>query len=107
MGRWQKRISEREYERQRLLDAYQAGVIELEELTERQNPILTSLRQLEAKLANASRTTALTISVEDFIQKIQQVLAATEKKAQQKVIRLLIDRIVVTCKALSTISSPC
>lgn len=77
-----------------------------EELTKRQNPILTSLREFEAKLAAASRTNALTISVEDFQQKIQQVLAATDRKTQQEVIRLLIDRIVVTCKALSTISSP-
>ena len=99
--RWQKRIKELAAQRQRLLDAYQAGVISLDELSRRQNPIKSERLQLEAKLANASLATATTIRLEDFQRKIQQALAASVRKIQQQLIRLLIDRIVVADKILT------
>ena len=72
-----------------------------DELSRRQNPIKTERRQLEAKLANASRATATTIRLEDRRRKIQQALAASDRKTQQQLIRLLIDRIVVADKVLT------
>jgi len=99
--RWQQRQVLLHKQRQRLLDAYQSGVISLEELIERQNPLDVELRELEKRLADASQSSLLQISLETFTQRIQQALAASDVETQQEVLRLLIERIVVTDDALT------
>lgn len=100
VGRWQKRQTLLRKQRQRLLDAYQAGAISLDELIERQNPLDVELRELEERLADA-QSSPPQISLETFTQRIEQALAAPDVEAQQEVLRLLIERIVVTDEALT------
>jgi len=99
--RWQERQTFLRKQRQRLLDAYQAGVISLEELTERQNPLQVELRELEKRIATAPPSAPLQISLETFTQQIERALATSDVETRQEVIRLLIERIVVTDEALT------
>jgi len=98
---WQQRQTILRKQRQRLVDAYQAEVISLAELTERQNPLVVELRELERRLAIAPQATPPQISLETFTQRIEQALAASGVETQQEVLRLLIERIVVTDEALT------
>lgn len=98
---WQQRQAILQKQRQRLLDAYQAEVISLPELIERQNPLEVELRQLEKWLAQASPTTPLEISLQTFTQRIEQALTASDIQTKQEVLRLLIERIVVSDDALT------
>jgi sucrose-6-phosphate hydrolase SacC (GH32 family) len=89
---WQQRQTILHKQRQRLLDAYQAEVISLAELTERQNPLAVELRELERQLAAAPPATPRQVSLETFTQRIEQALAASDVETQQEVLRLLIER---------------
>jgi len=97
---WQQRQTILRKQRQRLVDAYQAEVISLAELTERQNPLVAELQELERRLAAAPLATAHQISLATFTQRIEQALTAADVETQQEVLRLLIERIVVTDEAL-------
>jgi site-specific DNA recombinase len=99
--RWQQRQTVLRKQRQRLLDAYQAGTLSLQELTERQNPLDIELRELQKHLTRASQPLSFQVSLETFTQRIEQALAASDVKTRQEVIRLLIERIVVTDEALT------
>jgi site-specific DNA recombinase len=99
--RWQQRQTLLRKQRQRLLDAYQAGVISLDELIERQNPLDVELRELQKRLADAPQSAPRQISLETFTQRIEQALAASDVETRQEVLRLLIERIVVTDEALT------
>jgi site-specific DNA recombinase len=99
--RWQQRQTLLHKQRQRLLDAYQAGALSLEELIERQNPLDIELRELEQRLADAPSEQPLQLSLETFTQRIEQALAASDLETRQEVIRLLIERIVVSDEALT------
>jgi site-specific DNA recombinase len=101
LQRWQQRESQLRKQRQRLLDAYQADVLSLEELIERQNPLDVELRELQKLLAQASQTSPRQISLETFTQRIEQALATSDVETRQEVLRLLIERIVVTDEALT------
>ena len=52
-----------EQQRQRLLDAYQAGLLQLDELTQRQNPLELKLQQLEKCLAHNPAPAPVQISL--------------------------------------------
>ena len=99
--RWQQRQTILRKQRQRLLDAYQAEVISLEELTERQNPLEVEMRELKKRLADAPQSVPRQISLETFARRIEQALVASDVETQQEVLRLLIERIVVTDEALT------
>jgi site-specific DNA recombinase len=99
--RWQQRQSLLCKQRQRLLDAYQAGALSLEELIERQNPLDIELQELKQHLAQAPSQPPLLLSLETFTQRIEQALAASDVETRQEVLRLLIERIVVTDEALT------
>jgi site-specific DNA recombinase len=88
-------------QRGRLLDAYQTGILSLEELIERQNPLHTELKELQRKLTDASPSTSLQISLDAFTKRIEQALAASDVQTRQEVLRLLIERIVVTDDTLT------
>lgn len=98
---WQQRQAILQKQRQRLLDAYQAEVISLPELIERQNPLEVELRQLEKQLAQACPTSPLEISLQTFTQRIEHALMASDLQTRQEVLRLLIERVVVTDDALT------
>lgn len=98
---WRQRQQTLSQQRQRLLNAYQAGVLSIEELTQRQNPLMSELRDLEQRLARNPSTPTLTISMETFAQRIEQALATANPVTRQEVLRLLIERIVVSDEALT------
>jgi site-specific DNA recombinase len=95
VSRWRQRQQKVQGQRKRLLDAYQAGLVSLEELTTRQNPLILELRQLETQLAAASQIACREISLEQFTTLIAHALEATDLETQQHVIRLLIERVIV------------
>ena len=99
--RWQQRQSVLRKQRQRLLDAYQADALSLEGLIERQNPLDVELRELKKRLTRASQPLSFQVSLETFTQRIERALAASDVETRQEVIRLLIERIVVTDDALT------
>jgi site-specific DNA recombinase len=100
LSHWRQRQRELETQGRRLLDAYQSGVIELEELTHRRNPILTEMQTLQTRLAAAEKAAAVELSLEQFTTRIEEALQATDMETRQEVIRLLIEQIVVENDAL-------
>jgi len=101
ISRWQRRQALLRKQRQRLLDAYQAGAISLDELIERQNPLQIELRELERRLADLPHSAPSQISLEAFTQRLERAMAASDVETRQEVLRLLIERIVVTDEALT------
>lgn len=101
LKRWQRRQTLLRQQRQRLLDAYQAGAIALEELIARQNPLQTELRELDKRLADPAQAEPSQLSLAVFTQRIEQALSAPDVETCQEVLRLLIERIVVTDEALT------
>jgi site-specific DNA recombinase len=108
VSRWRQRQKLLHKQRQRLLDAYQADLLTLEELMERQTPLDIELRQLQSKMLDRAKqleampqSQSCQISLETFTQRIQQALTAADVETRQEVLRLLIERIVVTDEALT------
>lgn len=88
-------------QRQRLLDAYQAGLLTLDELIQRQNPLDLELQALQKRLAEHPPAAPAQISLETFTERIEHALTATDAETKQEVLRLLIERIVVSDEALT------
>jgi site-specific DNA recombinase len=88
-------------QRQRLLDAYQASALTLDELIQRQNPLDLELQELRKRLAAQPTQASAQISLEAFSERIQHALTASDDETQQEVLRLLIERIVVSDDALT------
>ncbi len=88
-------------QRQRLLDAYQAGLLTLDELNQRQNPLDLELQALQKRLAENPPPAPAQISLEVFTERIEHALSASEDETKQEVLRLLIERIVVSDEALT------
>ncbi len=101
LSRGRQRQSVLQKQRQRLLDAYQAELISLQELSERQRPIDAELHELEKRLAASVGRPVPAISLQTFTQLIERALAASDLETRQEVLRLLIERIVVTDEALT------
>lgn len=101
VSRQQQRKDLLQRQRQRLLDAYQSGALSLQELTERQNPLVLELQKLETQLASSQSILQTDISLEHFTRHIDQALNSTDLGTRQEVIRLLIERIVVSDEALT------
>ncbi len=88
-------------QRQRLLDAYQADALTLDELIQRQNPLDLELQALQKRLADQPTQAPAQISLATFTERIRLALAATDDDTKQEVLRLLIERIVVSDDALT------
>lgn len=101
ISRWRQRQKALKSQRQRLLDAYQAEALSLEELTKRQNPIVLELRELETRLATSAEIADVQPSLTQFMAQIERALHSPDPSLQQEVIRLLIERIVVEKDALT------
>lgn len=101
LSHWQQRQTLLQKQRQRLLDAYQADALSLSELIERQNPIDLELQELEKTLAEATPTEPRHLDIDAFTHHIQRALNSADIQFQQEVIRLLIERIVVSDEALT------
>ena len=98
---WQKRLTLLRKQRERLHDAYQVGLMTWEELAKRQNPLDTEMQELDKRIQEASQGQSTAISLDLFTRRIEQALAAVDMETKQEVLRLLIERIVVTDEALT------
>ena len=97
----EKRKKHLQKQRQRLIDAYQAEVITLEELTERKNPLELELRRLQSQLKKAEAVHQKEISLEHFTRMIEKALKSEDFQLRQEVLRLLVERILVSDNALT------
>jgi site-specific DNA recombinase len=92
-----------EREQQRLIDAYQAGAIELDELKERRGRLRQAGKQLdqreemlEAQQVQAERTATLQEAVTEFCERIGPRLASPSFELKQQILRLVVEGIFVT-----------
>jgi site-specific DNA recombinase len=96
-------IAAAELERSRLLDAYQAGLLELDELTRRTTTVTTRREQLlaekntlaerNAELATENR---LRRGLASFAERIAASLDELDPDARQRLMRLVIEKVRVT-----------
>ncbi len=100
--RLRRKIGALEREVQRLIDAYQAGVIELEELSERRGCIHEHGRMLRERLLELGKQRAdreqqirLLQGVDEFCESVRGALVEPSFETKQQVLRLVVDRIVV------------
>jgi len=97
-----RQIRDGERQLERLLDAYQSGVIELEELTSRQHTIEQRLENAQSKLEELSRRTEPGLSLRDLERNIEEIcrrlsgqLKGMGMRRRIKLCRDLIDKVVV------------
>ncbi len=93
---WRERRTHLQQQEQRLIDAYQCGAVELAELRSRREALQRELRNLEARLAQVTTETPASLALDVFTQRITRALQTPDPETQQEVIRLLIERIVVS-----------
>lgn len=98
--RLQQRLTGLDKQRKRLLDAYQASLISLDELRQRQNPLDNQMQSIRANLTSFSQPKPQ-LALSEFMEATQRALSSCDFKTRQEVIRLLIERIVVTDEALT------
>lgn len=100
--RIERKLGAMDREVQRLIDAYQAGVIELGELRERRSRIEEHGQTLRERLTEIGRQMAdreqevrLLTGLDEFCESVCGALVEPSFETKQKVLRLVIDRIVV------------
>jgi site-specific DNA recombinase len=89
-------------EEQRLLDAYQAGVIELPELQERcarigqeRVRLESRLRTIEQQRQSQQQQAALSTTMEEFCRSISDALDNPSFETKQRILRLVVDKVEV------------
>jgi site-specific DNA recombinase len=102
LARLDRKIDAADAERRRLVDLYQAGLIELPELQRRAAEVAARHRDLQAKRASlAEQRTALARGnqlrrrVHDFAERIRGVIDQLDAVQKQQLLRLLIDEVRV------------
>jgi site-specific DNA recombinase len=90
-------------EEQRLIDAYQVGALELDELKERRQRVRQAAQQVEARmqqvttqLAVAAQATRMAETVAAFCERLSAQLSDPPFEVQQRILRLVVERIDVT-----------
>ena len=101
-ARLERKLNALEREKQRLVDAYQAEVIELGELAERrqrlseQGQLLrTRVQEIERQRIDRSAELRLLEGVDAFCASIRDAMATPSFEVKQKVLQLVVQRIVV------------
>jgi site-specific DNA recombinase len=100
--KWEARLRRLDREEQRLLDAYQVGVIDLEELKERRSQIagrrqvLSSQREQQTRL-RVERQTAREVwaDLKSFCERARSRLEEATLSEKQRLLQLLIERVIV------------
>lgn len=102
LKRTRQELSQIDRQDQRLLDAYQSEVIELDELSsrrqalEQQRQILENrVTELEQLAQRQARQEALASDVAEFCENISSVLQSPKPEEKQQVLRLVVDHILV------------
>ncbi|MDQ3928024.1 MAG: hypothetical protein M3328_02630 [Chloroflexota bacterium] len=100
--RLDRKLAGLDREVQRLIDAYQAGVIELGELSDRRGRIEEHGRMLKERLSEIDRERAdreqevrLLQGVDEFCESVRESLVEPSFETRQKVLQLVVDRIIV------------
>jgi site-specific DNA recombinase len=98
--RLKRRMAGLKRESQRLIDAYQSGVIELNDLKERRERVAEECRRLEERLNSLEqqrqgqqRQAALATTVEEFCRNISAALDNPSFETKQKILRLVVERV--------------
>jgi site-specific DNA recombinase len=101
-ARLERKLSALEREKTRLLDAYQAEVIELTELAERRERLTeqgqmlrTRVQEIEQQRLDRVAELRLLEGVEAFCASSRNAMVAPSFKVKQKVLQLVVQRIVV------------
>ena len=102
LKRVRQELDQIDNQNQRLLDAYQAEVIELGELETRRRALAQQrqvlkqhLSELEQLAQQQVRQEALTSDIAEFCENIKSVLQSPTPEEQQQVLRLVVDHILV------------
>jgi site-specific DNA recombinase len=98
-----KALAHTERQRERLLEAYLGGVLELaeferkgKELEGRTESLLAQERQLEASARERTELVGIAESIEGFCERVRVGLAEATFKQKRRLVELLIDRVIVT-----------
>ena len=101
-ARIERKLTGLDREVSRLIDAYQAEVIEISELSERRRSVEEQgrmlrqrLREIEQQRANRENEVRLLEGVEAFCASVRRSLEEPSFEVKQKVLQLVVDRIVV------------
>ena len=97
-----KAIAHTEGQRERLLEAYLGGVLELaeferkrKELQGRTDALLAQERQLDASARERTELAAIADSIEEFCEQVRAGLAHATFEQKRRLVELLIDRVIV------------
>jgi site-specific DNA recombinase len=103
LARLDRKIDAADAERRRLVDLYQAGLIELPELQRRATEVSARHRELQTKRtrlaeerSNLARGNQLRRRVHDFADRIRGVIDQLDPVQKQQLLRLLIEEVRVT-----------
>jgi site-specific DNA recombinase len=98
-----KAIAHTERQRERLLEAYLGGVLELAEferkrteLEGRTEALLAQQRQLEASAQERTELARIADSIEGFCEQVRAGVAEATFEQKRRLVELLIDRVIVT-----------
>ncbi len=98
--RLKRRLVGLQRESQRLIDAYQSGIIELDDLKERRERVAEECRRLEERLTaleqqkqGQQRQAELARTVEEFCRNIGAALDNPSFETKQKILRLVVERV--------------
>ena len=99
----EKAIAQAERQKQRLLDAYLGGVLELpeferkrNELDGRRDALIAQKRQLEANARERVELAEIADSIEKFCEQVKIGLSGATFEQKRALVDLLIDRVIVT-----------
>ena len=104
----EKRIVRIEKSIQKLLDAYQEDLLQLEELRDRmpqlrrrQNALKSELRDIDSALTDQHAVLRLTNNIEAFLDKLQKAADTLNVVERQKVLRLIVKEIQLDDESLT------
>jgi site-specific DNA recombinase len=105
LARRQKALTREEA---RLIDAYQAGVMELDALMERcgrirdeRTRVMDRLSQLQHQQLEQAQYDALGQTLDEFCRKMNDVLDNPSFETKQRILRLVVDKILVRDEAIT------
>ena len=98
----QKQLTELDREEYRLLDAYQAGLVDLDQLRQRQGRLRQrrahvngSIEVLQTERKTAQQQAQLQADLETFVDRILGPLATLDFDARQQLVRTVLERVMV------------
>ena len=98
----QKQLTDLKREEHRLLDAYQAGLVDLDQLRQRQERLRQrrahvngSIDVLQAERKTAQQQAQLQTDLETFVDRVRGPLATLDFGARQQLVRTVLERVMV------------